>query len=90
MAFYSVGEAKDDLLLWFSFQGSGDVAEDLSGNGNDGDIVKATRVDGKYGKGISIGREGEYVEIPNVIQPECNVEKLSGASQTIVITMDKL
>ena len=74
MAFYSVGEARDDLLLWFSFQGTGDVAEDSSGNGNDGNIVGAKRVDGKYDKGISIGEKDEYVEMPNVLEPVGTIE----------------
>jgi len=74
MAFYSVGEARDDLLLWFSFHGTGNTAKDLSGNGNDGNIVGAKRVDGIYDKGISIGEKGEYVEMPNVIEPVGTIE----------------
>ena len=74
MVFYSVGEARDDLLLWFSFQGTGDTVEDSSGNGNDGNIVGAKRADGKYDKGISIGKEDEYVEMPNVIEPVGTME----------------
>lgn len=71
---HSTGEAQENLILWYSFQGSGNVAKDESGNGNDGTIVGAKRATGKYGKGISIGKEDEYVEIPNVLQPTATIE----------------
>ncbi|MFQ6036510.1 MAG: LamG-like jellyroll fold domain-containing protein, partial [Sedimentisphaerales bacterium] len=71
--FYSTAEAQKDLILWFPFEGSGDVAEDASGNGNDGKIVGAERVPGKYGKGIAIGKKDQYVEISNVLQPAATI-----------------
>ncbi|MDE0424132.1 MAG: LamG domain-containing protein [Candidatus Poribacteria bacterium] len=38
--------------MWLFDQGKGDAVVDTSGNGNDGEIVDAERVDGKSGKGI--------------------------------------
>jgi len=38
--------------VWLFDQGKGDTVVDTSGNGNDGEIVDAERVDGKNGKGI--------------------------------------
>ena len=39
--------------IWLFDESSGDVANDSSGNGNDGTINGATRVDGKFGKALS-------------------------------------
>ncbi len=39
----SHGQAQD-AFVWLSFEGTGDVATDSSGNGSDGTIVGATRV----------------------------------------------
>jgi hypothetical protein len=74
VVFTAIGESQEGLLLWFPFEGSGDVAEDQSGNGNDGTIVDATRVKGKYGKGIQIGKKDQYVEITNILQPMGTIE----------------
>ncbi|MHC4677239.1 MAG: LamG domain-containing protein [Planctomycetota bacterium] len=71
--FYSTAEAQDDLILWFPFEGSEQVAQDASGNGNDGTIVGAERVPGKYGKGIAIGKNNQYVEISNILQPATTI-----------------
>jgi len=44
---------KDALVLYFTFEeGSGDTVEDRSGNGNDGEIIEANWVDGKFGKAL--------------------------------------
>ena len=65
--FCSAGSAQEGLVQWFTFEGSGDIAKDESGNGNDGTIVGATRVPGRFGKGISIGQKDEYVEIAGAV-----------------------
>ncbi|HIE28050.1 TPA: LamG domain-containing protein, partial [Candidatus Poribacteria bacterium] len=71
--FTSVGETvKAEQVLWYAFEGSGDIVKDVSGNGNDGTITGAKRVPGKFGKGISIGKKDEYVEIPDVLQQKAN------------------
>lgn len=71
-----IGEAKDkSAVLWFAFEDTkADVVEDTSGNGNDGKIVGAKRVAGKFGKGIAIGKKDEYIEIPDVLQQKANPE----------------
>ncbi|MEJ2703031.1 MAG: LamG domain-containing protein [Sedimentisphaerales bacterium] len=79
VVFCSTGKAQDAslqeaLILRFRFEGSGNVAVDASGNGNDGEIVGAQRALGRYGKGLAIGRQDEYVQISNVLQPATTVE----------------
>ena len=62
-------------ILWFSFEDSGDTAKDASGNGNDGTIVGADIVaNGKYGKGLEVGRKDEYVQITNILESQTTVE----------------
>jgi hypothetical protein len=77
--FYSPVEAQDnplrtDLILWYPFEDAGNVAKDASGNGNDGQIVGAHRVSGKYGNGIAIGNQDEYIEISNILTPAATIE----------------
>lgn len=70
-----IARSQEGPVLWYSFEGSGDIAEDRTGNGNDGKIVGgAKRVQGRYGKGLQIGAKDQYVEIPNVLTPACTVE----------------
>jgi prepilin-type N-terminal cleavage/methylation domain-containing protein len=56
-----------DLVGWWNFdEGSGSVAKDSSGYGNDGTIVGATRVDGvpgTGGKALGFNGSGNYVQI---------------------------
>lgn len=60
--------------MWLLNDDGTDVATDSSGNGNDGDITGASRVMGKYGKGISIAKADEYIEIPDVLKPAGTIE----------------
>jgi uncharacterized repeat protein (TIGR01451 family) len=57
--------SSDDGLVakWHFDEGSGSIAKDSSGNGNDGTIYGATWVDRKYGKALSFDGNGDYVEI---------------------------
>ena len=48
---------------WHFDEGSGNVLEDSSGNGNDGVIRGASWVDGKFGKALSFDGRDDYVEI---------------------------
>jgi hypothetical protein len=49
----------EGLVLSFSFdEGSGDVAEDTSGNGHDGKIDNPMWVDGKFGKALKFDGAG--------------------------------
>jgi len=50
--------------MWLFNEGSGDVAKDSSGKGNDGDIVGGAKwVDGQFGKALSLDGSDDYVEI---------------------------
>ena len=69
-----IGEAQNDLILWFPFEGSGHLATDVTGSGNNGTIVGAQRVEGKHGKGMSIGEEDQYVEISNILGAKGTIE----------------
>ena len=50
--------------VWLLDGSSDSVAEDSSGNGNDGDIQIATRTDGRFGGGLLFEGDGE-VSIPS-------------------------
>jgi hypothetical protein len=68
------GSLQENLILRFRFEGEGNIAADASGNGNDGTIVGAVRVPGRFGKGIAIGPQDEYIQISNVLQPAGTIE----------------
>ena len=68
LMFVGISSAKIDLEtcvgMWLFDEGSGDVAKDSSGKGNDGDIVGGAKwVDGKFGKALSLDGSDDYVEI---------------------------
>jgi len=54
------------LVGWWRFdEGTGNVAGDSSGNGNDGTVFGATWVDGKYNKALSFDGSNDYVAVPH-------------------------
>ena len=56
------------LVLWLKFdEGSGNVAYDYSGNGNNGYIYGAGWVDGKVGKALDFDGVDDYVNVSNFI-----------------------
>ena len=63
----AIGEAalRDGTLLYMAFnEGAGQVAKDLSGNGNDGKLQGETKwVDGKFGKALQFDGKTGYVDI---------------------------
>jgi len=59
--------------MWLFDEGSGNVAKDSSGKGEDGKINGATWVNGKFGKALSFDGVNDYVEVPNV--PDLNPKK---------------
>jgi prepilin-type N-terminal cleavage/methylation domain-containing protein len=69
---YSVGtnkrlidQAQGLVGYWPFDEGSGTIAKDYSGNGNDGTLVNGpTWVDGKVGKALSFDGVDDYVQIP--------------------------
>lgn len=50
---------------WRFDEWSGNVVEDSSGNGNDGVIHGATRVEGKFGRALNFDGINDYIEIPD-------------------------
>ncbi len=62
---FSGSTAQDGLIAYLSFDdGTGNVAKDSSGLGNDGVIHNAEWVDGRFGKALSFNGTDAYVEIP--------------------------
>jgi len=60
------GETLDGLIGWWKFdEGTGDVAYDSSGYGNDGTIYGATWVAGKIGGALSFDGDDDYIFVSN-------------------------
>jgi hypothetical protein len=59
--------AQGDLIAYYPFdEGSGQVAPDMSGYGNDGTLVgNAQWVDGKHGTALEFDGSSSYVEVPD-------------------------
>lgn len=56
-------DPKSIVGIWLFDEGKGKITEDLSGNGNDGEIVEAKWVEGKGGKGLEFDGTN-HVRIP--------------------------
>jgi len=54
------------LAHWKFDEGSGDLAIDSSGNGNEGDIYNADWVKGEFGVALHFGGEHSYVAVPEI------------------------
>jgi hypothetical protein len=72
----SLSSAKIDeasiIGMWLFDEGSGDVASDASGNGNDGALMNDPKwVEGKFGKALSFDGADDYVDT------ELNTDDLS-------------
>ena len=68
LMFTSQGDAKIDpetaVGIWLFDDGSGNIAEDSSGKGNDGKIEKGPKwVDGKFGKALEFDGKDDYVYV---------------------------
>jgi len=50
---------------WQFDESGGTIAHDSSGNGNDGTIYGASRVDGKFENGLSFNGDSDYVLVPD-------------------------
>ncbi|MDX3105511.1 LamG domain-containing protein [Nonomuraea angiospora] len=58
--------ADADLVAAYGMEeGSGTTVHDLSGNGNDGTVPNPQWVDGKYGKGLRIGKLDQILTVPD-------------------------
>ncbi|MHC4583055.1 MAG: LamG domain-containing protein [Planctomycetota bacterium] len=66
------GNASSDLVVhWTLDEGSGSVANDLSGNGNDGTLNgEPTWATGKTGGALEFDGADDYVEVPRVVQDD--------------------
>ena len=54
----------EGLVLYLPFdENSGNIARDMSGHSNDGEIIEARRVRGKYGNGLWFNGVDSYVEV---------------------------
>lgn len=62
----AIAQASSDAVLVLRFdEGSGTIAKDESGYGNDGTIYGATWIDGISGKALAFDGVDDYVEIPD-------------------------
>ncbi|MCJ7762348.1 LamG domain-containing protein, partial [Candidatus Bathyarchaeota archaeon] len=62
----AVLEPHPGLVGWWRLdEGTGSVAGDSSGNGNNGTVYGATWADGKYGKALSFDGVNDYAQVPD-------------------------
>ncbi len=62
---YAKPDPETIVGMWLFDEGSGDVAEDSSGNGNDGQIFGAKWVNGKIGSALKFNGTSDYVDCGN-------------------------
>ena len=62
---YAKIDPKTIVGLWLFDEGSGKIAKDLSGNGNDGTLEGPKWVDGKFGKALNFNGASDYVDTGN-------------------------
>ena len=61
----NAGQQKEDIVgLWLFDEGSGNTAEDSSGNGYDGAINGCKWVDGRNGMALLLNGTTDFVSIP--------------------------
>jgi len=69
LAFAGISRAEIDpgtiVGLWLFDEGDGDVVEDTSGNGNDGEIFGPVWTTGKFGSALDFDGTDIYVEVPD-------------------------
>ena len=63
---YAQVDPETVLGIWLLDEGQGDIAEDASGNGNDGTLMGSpTWVAGKFGSALEFTGSGNYVDCGN-------------------------
>jgi hypothetical protein len=62
---YTSEVGRTPVGYWKFDEGSGNIAHDSSGNGNDGTIYKSTWVDGKVSKALGFNGIDSYVSVPD-------------------------
>ena len=68
----------DGLVLYHPYdEGKGAKAEDLSGNGHEGEIDNPEWVDGKFGKALEFGGEGSDVFVTVESTAKLNVDEMT-------------
>ncbi|MFC1719289.1 hypothetical protein ACFL6S_36910 [Candidatus Poribacteria bacterium] len=57
---------RDNIVAAWTFEeGSGKVVGDVSGNGNDGELMGGAKwVDGKFSKALDFDGSSNYIEVP--------------------------
>jgi hypothetical protein len=67
---------QEGVILYFPLaEGLGDVANDASGNGNNGVLSGAPEwTQGKYGSGLYLDGKDDYIEITNILGEEGTIE----------------
>lgn len=86
--------AKDEMVgAWLFDEGKGDIAEDSSGNKNEGTVNSAKYVPGKFGTALEFTGANSNVQIQHApilsvetftVMAWINVDKFTGGWQTIV------
>jgi len=63
----AVGKAEQFLVGYWPFdEGTGKKAKDVSGNGNDGELINGPKwVQGKFGTALEFAGDGSYVNVPD-------------------------
>lgn len=62
---YAKIDPKTCIGAWLFDEGSGDITQDSSGNGNDGTLEGPNWVDGKFGKALEFNGTSDYVNVGN-------------------------
>lgn len=62
---YAKIDPKSIVGMWFFEEYKGDIAKDSSGNGNDGKIIGAKWVEGKFGSALEFNGASDYVDCGN-------------------------
>jgi hypothetical protein len=71
----AIAQQEGIILYWPLDDGSGDVAKDHSGNGNNGTLFGGPEWQtGKYGKGVYLDGKDDYIEISNLLTEAGTIE----------------
>jgi len=85
----SFAQIDNSLVLYLPFdEGTGDIAKDGSGNGNDGVLNgKPKWVEGKYGSALEFDGKTNYVEVPfsDTLNITENLTRAAGKAHSIQV-----
>jgi len=77
---YAKIDPKTIVGMWLFDEGSGKIAKDSSGNGNDGTLEGPDWVDGKFGKALDFNGASDYVDAGNDPITDTNGTKILSIS----------